>query len=175
MYSFTLVEYKVRKQLWSPEVRSRERGSGGQCKQDLEQRVGTWNIGTLEAKLLELANELSKYRIHVACIQEARWKGKKVKGIKGYKLWYVGLDGRHSRVGILVSNNIVKQLVEVRRCNDRIMLVRIVVGEEIISIVSAYGPQVGLDEQVKREFWDNLGDLMRTIPEDKESFLRRKL
>ncbi|XP_057517882.1 uncharacterized protein LOC130798805 [Amaranthus tricolor] len=27
-----------------------------------------------------------------------------------------------------------------------IMLVRIVVGEEIISIVSAYGPQVGLDE-----------------------------
>ena len=108
MYSFTLVEYKVRKQLWSPEVRSRERGSGGQCKQDLEQRVGTWNIGTLEAKLLELANELSKYRIHVACIQEARWKGKKVKGIKGYKLWYVGLDGRRNGVGILVSNDILK-------------------------------------------------------------------
>ena len=43
------------------------------------------------------------------------------------------------------------------------MLVRIVVGEEIISIDSAYGPQVGLDEQVKYEFWDNLGDLMRAI------------
>ncbi|XP_057530041.1 uncharacterized protein LOC130808607 [Amaranthus tricolor] len=120
---------------------------------------------------LELANKLSKYRIHAACVQETRWKGQKAKVIKGYKLWYVGLDGRHNVVGILVSNNILKQLVEVRRCNDRIMLVRILVGEEIISIVSAYGPQVGLDEQVKYKFWGNLGELMRTIPEDEKVFL----
>ena len=90
--------------------------------------MGTWNIGTLEAKSLELASELSKYRIHVACVQETRWKGQKAKGIKGYKLWYTGLNGRCNEVGILVSINILKQLVEVRRCSDRIMLVRIVVG-----------------------------------------------
>ena len=52
------------------------------------------------------------------------------------------------------------------------MLVRIVVREEIISIISAYGPQAGLDEQVRCEFWDNLGELMRTIPEDEKVFLR---
>ena len=75
------------------------------------------------------------------------------------------------RAGRQVSNDILKQLVEVRRCNDRIILVRIVVGEKIISIVSAYGPQVGLDEQVKCEFWDNLGDLLRTIPDDKKVYL----
>ncbi|XP_057550600.1 uncharacterized protein LOC130828656 [Amaranthus tricolor] len=109
-------------------------------------------LGTLEATSLELANELSKYTIHVACVQDTRWKGQKAKGIKGYKLWYAGLDGRRNGVDILVSNDILKQLVEVRRCNDKIMLVRIVLGEEIISIVSAYGPQVGLDEQVKCEF-----------------------
>ena len=28
-----------------------------------------------------------------------------------------------------------------------------------------------LDEQVKCEFWDNLGDLMRTIPEDEKVFI----
>ena len=44
-------------------------------------------------------------------------------------------------------------------------------GEEIISIVSAYGPRVRSDEQVKREFWDNLGDLMRTTSEDEKVFL----
>ena len=93
-----------------------------------------------------MANELSKYRIHVACVQETRWKGKKAKVIKGYKLWYAGLDGRNNGVGILVSNDILKQLVEAQRCNDMIMLVRIIVGEETISIVSVYGPQVGLDE-----------------------------
>ncbi|XP_057531667.1 uncharacterized protein LOC130809848 [Amaranthus tricolor] len=77
---------------------------------------------------------------------ETRWKGQKAKGIKGYKLWYGDLDSKHNGVGILVSNDILKQLVEVRKCNGKIILVRIVVGEEIISIVSAYGPQVGLDE-----------------------------
>ena len=65
-------------------------GQGGQRKSDLELRVGTWNIETLEAKSLELANELCKYRIHIACVQETRWKGQKAKGIKGYKLWYAG-------------------------------------------------------------------------------------
>ncbi|XP_057521629.1 uncharacterized protein LOC130801766 [Amaranthus tricolor] len=150
----------------------RRGGQGGQRKQDLEIRVGTWNIGTLEAKSLELANELSKYRIRVAYVQETRWKGQKAKGMKGYKLWYASLDGRHNGVGILMSNDILKQLVEVRRCNDMIMLVRIVVGEEIIFIVNAYESQVGLDEQVKCEFWDNLGNLMKTIPEDEKVFLR---
>nr|QIA97904.1 hypothetical protein AP_R.00g000040-v1.0.a3 [Amaranthus palmeri] len=128
-------------------------------------------IGTLEAKSLELANELSKYRIHVACVQETRWKGRKAKSIKGYKLWYAGLDGKRSGVGILVSNVILEQVVEVRRCNDRMMLVRIVVGEEVVSFVSAYGPQVGLDDQVKREFLDNLGALLSSIPEDEKIFL----
>ncbi|XP_057543264.1 uncharacterized protein LOC130821494 [Amaranthus tricolor] len=49
-------------------------------------------------------------------------------------------------------------VVEVKRCSERIKLVRIVVGEEIISVISAYGPQVGNDEQVEQKFWDNLGD-----------------
>ena len=51
------------------------------------------------------------------------------------------------------------------------MLVRIVVGEEIISIISAYEPQVGQDKGVKREFWENLGDLIDTIPADEKVFI----
>ena len=72
-----------------------------------------------------------------------------------------------------VANDILKQVVEVRRCNERIMLVRIVAGEEVISIISAYRPQVGLDEHVKRKFWDNLGDLIGTIPADEKVFIGR--
>ena len=71
---------------------------------------------------------------------------------------YVGLWGQST---VSMSNH--RRFVGpgcYKRCHDRIMLVRIVVGEEVISIVNAYGPQVGLDEQVKFDFWDNLGDLM---------------
>ena len=59
-------------------------------------------------------------------------------------MWYAGLDDRRSGVGILVSNKILEQVVDVKRCNDRIMLVRIVLGGEITSIISAYEPQVVL-------------------------------
>ncbi|XP_057524007.1 uncharacterized protein LOC130803822 [Amaranthus tricolor] len=120
---------------------------------------------------LELATELFKYKIQVVCIKEIRWKEQKASILKGYNLWYVGLDGKQSGVDILVANDILKQVVEVRRCNDRIMLVRIVVGEEVISIISVYGPQVGLDEKVKREFWDYLCDLIDTIPADEKVFI----
>ena len=43
-------------------------------------------------------------------------------------------------------------MIEVKRCNERIMLVRIVLGEVLTSIISAYGSQVGLDEQEKLDF-----------------------
>ena len=51
-----------------------------------------------------------------------------------------------------------------------IMLVRLVVGEDVISIISAYEPQVGLDKEIKHELWDNLGDL-DAIPSDKKFFV----
>ena len=59
-------------------------------------------------------------------------------------MWYAELDDRHNEVGILVSNDILKQLVEVRRSNDRIMLVRIVVGEESYPLLVRTGPKLGL-------------------------------
>lgn len=49
-----------------------------------------------------------------------------------------------------------EHVVEVKKCSDRIMLIRIVVGEEVISIISAYELQVGKEEQENREFRDNL-------------------
>lgn len=70
--------------------------------------MGTVNIGTLEAKSLELAEELSRYNIHVTCVHETRWKGFYSTRVKGYKLWYVGLDDRRSGVGILISEQYLR-------------------------------------------------------------------
>ncbi|XP_057535490.1 uncharacterized protein LOC130813664 [Amaranthus tricolor] len=105
-------------------------------KEDEKKQANPIHESTLQAKSLELATELSKYKIQVACVQEIRWKEQKTSVLKGYKLWYASLDGKRSGVSILVANDILKQVVEVRRCNDRIMLVRIVVGEEISSLAN---------------------------------------
>ncbi|GJW02907.1 leucine--tRNA ligase [Tanacetum coccineum] len=41
------------------------------------------------------------------------------------------------------------------------MMVRLVIEEETISVISAYTPQVGLGEAEKKSFWDSLDDLVR--------------
>ena len=39
-----------------------------------------------------------------------------------------------------------------------------VLGENIINIVSAYAPQVGLDEHTKVQFWEQMDELIQEIP-----------
>ena len=41
-------------------------------------------------------------------------------------------------------------MVGVRRQGDRIILVKLVVGDMVLNVISVYAPQVGLDESAKR-------------------------
>ncbi|KAL6543640.1 hypothetical protein OROGR_010137 [Orobanche gracilis] len=129
-------------------------------------RVGSWNLGTLTGKLLELVDILANRRIDVACIQETRWKGAQFREANGYKLWYSGLANSSNGVGILLSKELKDNVVEVKRCNDRIMSVRVVVGEKVVNVVCAYAPHVGLGEPVKEAFWVCLDELVGSIPDD---------
>ncbi|KAL6561469.1 hypothetical protein OROMI_017070 [Orobanche minor] len=116
-------------------------------------RVGSWNLGTLMGKLLELVDVLGKRRVDVACIQETRWKGAQSREANDYKLWYSGLANSSNGVGILLSKELKDNVVEVKRCNDRIMSVRVVVGEKVVNVICAYAPHVGLGVLVKGAFW----------------------
>ncbi|XP_019266203.1 PREDICTED: uncharacterized protein LOC109243688 [Nicotiana attenuata] len=44
------------------------------------------------------------------------------------------------------------------------MTIKLVVGEYTRNVVSAYAPQAGLDEEVKRRFWEGLDEIVRGIP-----------
>ncbi|GMQ11196.1 hypothetical protein CsSME_00053926 [Camellia sinensis var. sinensis] len=59
-----------------------------------------------------------------------------------------------NRVGIIIVKGLVKIIVAVTRKGDRIMLVKLVIGRNIVNIISAYAPQVGLDDQTQRDFWE---------------------
>lgn len=55
-------------------------------------------------------------------------------------------------------------MVEVRRVNDRLITINLVVGECTLHIISAYAPCIGLDEEVKRQFWEGLDEIMCQVP-----------
>ncbi|KAF3679455.1 hypothetical protein FXO38_02752 [Capsicum annuum] len=83
-----------------------EKGSGGRVDSDGGLRVGSWNIGTLQGKSIELVKILRKRRINIACVQETKWVGSKARVVDGYKLWYSGSERCRNGVDILVDEEL---------------------------------------------------------------------
>ena len=65
------------------------------------QSHGSWLLNFLNTKFKRLAFRKLGGRAKSKCF-------------KGHKLWYACLDRKRSGVGILVANDILKQVVEVR-------------------------------------------------------------
>ncbi|KAG5583105.1 hypothetical protein H5410_053732 [Solanum commersonii] len=140
----------------------RMRGKG--VTGSLNVRVGSWNIGSLTGKSIELVKILKRRKINIACVQETRWVGAKARDVDGFKLWYSGGSRDRNGVGILVDGDLREQVVEVRRINDRLMTIKLVIGGSTLSVISAYAPQVGLDEEAKKRFYEELDEVVRGIP-----------
>lgn len=71
----------------------------------------------------------------------------------------------------MVNGKLRYLVVEVRSVNDRLMAIKLVVGGLTFNVVSAYAPHAGLDEEVKRHFWEDLDEVVRGIPLTEKLFL----
>ena len=57
----------------------------------------------------------------------------------------------------------MEQVVDVKHRSDRILSIKLVVGSEVLNVVSVYAPQVGLDEGIKRLFLEDLEEVVQSI------------
>jgi exonuclease III len=82
------------------------------------------------------------------CVQETKWKGQKANQVDntGFKLLYTGTTSNINGVGVLIDKSLKDGVVEVRRQGDRIILVKLVVSDMVLNVISAYAPQVGHDK-----------------------------
>ncbi|GKB80816.1 leucine--tRNA ligase [Tanacetum coccineum] len=110
-------------------------------------RVGSWNVGTLTGKFLELVDALKRKKVDIACFQETKWKGSRNTVIERetcnregnlYKLWYSGSTTARNGVGVVLAPNLKDKVVERIRTTSG-----------------------GLGEAEKKSFWDSLDDLVR--------------
>ena len=65
----------------------------------------------------------------------------------------------------------VDEIVDVRRKCDRILLIKLILGDEVVNVISAYAPQIGYDDASKRKFWDDLDVVMQGIPLEEKIFI----
>lgn len=83
---------------------------------------------------------------------ENKWVGTNAWDISRFKLWYSrGMRGKNG-LRILVNRELRELVVEVRRMNDKLMAIKVVIGGLTLNVISAYTPQVGLDKEIKRCF-----------------------
>jgi exonuclease III len=119
-------------------------------------RVGTCNVGSLTGKLREIVDTMIRRRVNILCVQETKWKGQKAKEVEdtGFKLWYTGNTSTKNGVGIVLDKSLKDEVVDIKRQGDRIILVKLLVGDLVFNVISAYVPQIGLNESVKMQFWE---------------------
>jgi exonuclease III len=115
-------------------------------------RVGTWNVRSLTGKLREIVDTMIRRRVNILCVQETKWKGQKTKEVEdtGFKLWYTGTTTNKNGVGIVLDKSLKDGVVDIKRQGDRIILVKLLVGDLVFNVISAYAPQIGLNESIKR-------------------------
>mgnify|MGYP001798679339 CR=1 FL=1 len=77
-------------------------------------RTGTWNISTLTGRLRKVVEVMERRGIDNLC------------------------GG-----GVIVSNNWNKKLIKVKRVNNMLLKIPIIIGDMIVHIILAYAPQMG--------------------------------
>ena len=106
----------------------------------------TLNVNTMRGRVCEVVETLSHRKVDVCCIQEIRYHGGNCRTIKGkdtrYKLYWFGNDKGTACVGVLVVEEWIENVFEEQRVSDRIILVKLVVDQCVVTCLSVYAPQI---------------------------------
>ena len=117
-------------------------------------------MNTLRGRVCEVVETLSCRKVDVCCIQETRYRGGSCRIIKGkdtrYKLYWSGNDKGTAGVGVFVAEEWIEKVFKVQRVSDRIILVKLIVGQRVVTLLSVYAPQSGLSDVDKDLFFDQL-------------------
>ena len=137
---------------------------------DSKLRIGSLNVGTMRGRSGEVVETLARRQVDICCVQEVRWRGASTRLITGkscqYKMFWVGNNTGLGGVGILVHQKWIESIVDVKRVNDRLMMIKILIDKRVISIVSVYAPQQGLSAEEKDRFYEEVISLVSKIDKD---------
>ena len=118
-------------------------------------------------RLGELVEALADRQMDVLCVQETRWRSDcRLFGAIGkrYKLFLMGNEAKTDGVGIFVAEKLADSVVRVERHSERILVLKMVLGDRLLNVFSVYAPHAGKPEEEKESFWDNVFHLVSCIP-----------
>ena len=115
-------------------------------------RVGSVNVGTMRGREGEVVEMAASRHLDFCCLQETGWKGEGARKLGGYKFFWMGREEGYHGVGVLVAEEWIEKVLDVKRWSERIMVLRVVVGRSVVNLVSVYAPQSGRGKEEKEEY-----------------------
>ena len=135
-------------------------------------RTATWNVSSIISRSGEVVTEEKLISV-VLKRRGGRVKSARMLGANGrrYKFFWQGCNKGTAGVGVPIAERWIDSVVNVVRVNVRIMYVRLVIGKQIVNIVSEYAPRVGLSAEEKDDFWDSFVIVLSGIPKQESIFI----
>ena len=69
-------------------------------------------------------------------------------------------------VGVMFAEKWIEAVLSVKRLNHCCMQIRFLVGTVIINVISCYAPQAGLSAEEKDEFYEQMINLVYSVPDE---------
>ena len=116
-------------------------------------------------RVCEVVEALYRRRIDVCCPQETRYRGGHCRIIKGtrYRLFWSGINKVTEAVGVFVTEEWI-EVFEVQRVSTRIILLKLIPGQCVVTFLPVYAPKCGLSEADMDLFYDQLRAVIAKIP-----------
>jgi hypothetical protein len=54
----------------------------------------------------------------------------------------------------MLDKSLKNGVMDIKHQEDKIILVKLIIGDLIFNVISSYAPQIGLNESIKRQFWE---------------------
>ena len=102
---------------------------------------------------------LAERRMDVACVQETRWRGSGCRFFgaigKMYMLFWMGSKAKTDGVGIFIEEKWVDS-VSVERHSERVLVLKMVLGDCLLNVFTAYAPPSGKPDEEKESLWNEV-------------------
>ena len=124
-------------------------------------RFLTKNVESMSGKWGKISEALKKRCVDICCLQEVRWRGQGAKMAgNGFKFVWSGSCKPENGAGLMVANWLIGKIVGVKRYNDRVIKVNVVIGHVIWEEVSCYCPEAGRSVNEKEKFYELMGKVV---------------
>jgi hypothetical protein len=74
-------------------------------------------------------------------------------------------------VGIVLDKSLKNGVVDIKRQGDKIILVKLLDGDLVFNVISAYAPQISLNESIKMQFYEQLDALVSSVAISEKLFI----